>query len=165
MQLVIQNGIVIATHDDSQNIVGLYPGATILPVIGQYKVGDPSPTFNLAQAQAIKIQAIQAAWNAKEDGGFPYLGKTIQSDPRTVQRINYARIGAEAAIAAGQASVYSGNWLCADGSLLPLTAQQAVDMATAYSMFGLGLYNHAQALFLQVLSATTADQVNQIPNW
>jgi len=125
----------------------------------------PTAAELLATAQASKVAAIQAAWQAQEQGGFPYLGKTIQSDPLNAQRITFASIGAQAAITANTDSAYTGSWLCADGTLLPLTAQQTVSMADAFAVFGLGIYNHAQALLLQVQAATTVTAVQAISIW
>jgi hypothetical protein len=125
----------------------------------------PTAVELLATAQESKVAAIQATWQAQEQGGFPYLGKTIQSDPINAQRITFASIGAQAAITANTDSAYTGSWLCADGTLLPLTAQQTVGMADAFAVFGLGIYNHAQALLLQVQAATTVTAVQGISNW
>lgn len=157
------NGGVIRTADGAS--IPADPGNTDYQQYLRWKAagGVPDPSQTLAEAQAAKMAVIDAAWKAHEQGGFSYLGKTIQSDPLSAQRITFAVFGAQAALAANQ--TYSGSWLCADGTLLPLTTQQVIEMAVAYSMFGLELYNHAQALFLQVQQADTADAVNAIPNW
>jgi hypothetical protein len=117
----------------------------------------------LSQVQNTKTLAIQAAWQANEQGGFPYLGKTIQSDPINAQRITFASLGAQAAISNN--TFYSGSWICTDGTSLPLTAQQTISMAATFAVFGLGVYNHAQELLLKVHNATTVVEVKQIPNW
>lgn len=67
--------------------------------------------------------------DALESSGFTYLGKTIDSDHTSVQRISVA---VQAAQMAAQASVpFAIQWTCADSSTLLLDAQAMLGMPVA----------------------------------
>jgi hypothetical protein len=44
MHYVIKDGHVLATHDDDQDLTGLYPGADIVLSEARAQPGDPDPT-------------------------------------------------------------------------------------------------------------------------
>ena len=50
MQIVLQNGVVFATHDDGQDLTGLYPGFEIRFTVNTCKPGDPDPRTSAEQA-------------------------------------------------------------------------------------------------------------------
>lgn len=91
----------------------------------------------LELAQAAKWSQVKAERDRLETSGFPYLGKWIDSDARSVQRITGAVQAAQAALAAGAA--FEIGWTCADDSVLKLDAQQMLGMTVA-------LASHANAL-------------------
>ena len=46
MQLVLKNGLVVATHEDEQNVASLYPGCEVATYAGISSPGDPDPRTN-----------------------------------------------------------------------------------------------------------------------
>jgi len=117
----------------------------------------------LTEYQQQKNALINAQRDTLEQAGFTYLGKTIQSDPISAQRIQFAAFSAQQAIANN--TVFSLNWTCADNSILTLTAAQTVSMALTLTQNVQTLFTHAQALKTQVANATTTEAVDAIANW
>jgi hypothetical protein len=50
MQIVLQNGVVFATHDDGQDLTGLYPSCEIRFTANVCKPGDPDPRTDAEKA-------------------------------------------------------------------------------------------------------------------
>lgn len=110
--------------------------------------------MDLAAAQAAKLAAITAERDRREREGFPYLGKVLDSNPRSVQRITAAALAAQAALAAGQS--FSLDWTCADNSLLTLDAHGVIGMPVALAQHAAALHAHARAL--KTAAEATVDQ-------
>jgi hypothetical protein len=120
---------------------------------------DPVAGPTLAQAQATKIAAIQAAWSSLEQSGIPYLGKTIPTDPVSAERIAFAVLNAT------NNSSFTATWLCSDGTTLSLTASQIIALGQALATFDAPLADHADGLIAQVNACTTVAAVEAIANW
>lgn len=90
------------------------------------------------------IAGINLERDRRETVGFSYLGKMIDSDPRSVQRINTAVQAAQAAHGAGQ--TFSIEWTCADNSTLMLDGSQMIAMPLALAIHGNTIHQHAKAL-------------------
>lgn len=127
-QLPLQADPTVAANPQAYLISpeGPFAGATLLE--------EATP---LERQQSIKWAEIKGERDRRETGGFSYLGKVIDSDSRSVQRIALAVQSAQAAIAGGVAFAIS--WTCADDSVLELDAQQMLGMTVA-------LADHANAL-------------------
>ena len=93
---------------------------------------------DLATARAEVRAAINRERDRREVGGFPYLGKTLDSDSRSAQRISVAVAAAQAAVAAGQP--FALDWICADNSTLSLDAAGVIGMPVALAQYGLALH-------------------------
>lgn len=83
----------------------------------------------LQVAQDAKWAEIKAERDRLETAGFPYLGKWIDSDARSVQRITGAVQAAQAALADG--APFEIGWTTADNSVLQLYAEQMMGMTVA----------------------------------
>jgi hypothetical protein len=56
MQLVLRNGVILATHDDGQQLRGLYPGCLIVNYNGNATPGDVDPRSNEEKSRAYRDQ-------------------------------------------------------------------------------------------------------------
>ena len=122
--------------------------------------GSGSPSWaatDLAAAQAAAIAQINAKRDATEQGTFAYLGKLIDADPVSCQRITVAASTAQMALSSNVP--YALEWSCADNSLLPLDALGVLGMMQALGSHGLAVHLHARGLKTAVLAATTVEQV------
>jgi len=60
MQLVLKDNYVLATHEDGQVLVGLYPGCEVVSYAGAIKPGDPDPRTDREKMQVYRDQRRQA---------------------------------------------------------------------------------------------------------
>lgn len=129
----------------------------------QWRV-DTLPADQIAANIASKKQALLAAVTAKRDEtetlGFPYLGKVIDSDPRSVQRINTA---AQAAMLASMAAQpFAVEWTCADNSTIQVDAEKMVAMPAALAAHANALHEHARTLKAAIQAAANAQELSAI---
>lgn len=92
-----------------------------------------------------------------ESAGFPLSGKMLDSDTRSVQRINTAVQAAQAALATGLP--FSIVWTCADGSALSLDAAGMLAAPVALAMYANQLHQIAKQLRTQIEAAANAEEV------
>ena len=124
----------------------------------------PDPAQTIDEVRTAKVSAIKAMRDSLEQtGGFTYLGKILDSDSVSVERLNVAVEAAQATLAAGQ--TFSLDWTCQDNSVLTMTAAQIVGAPVALAQSKEVLYARARDLEAQVDSAVTVDAVDKIPNW
>jgi hypothetical protein len=114
----------------------------------------------LAEVKTARWSEMKRHRDLLEASGFPYLAKTIDSDSRSVQRINTAVQAAQAAIGAGQP--FPIVWTCADNSLLDLDAVGVVGMPVALAMYADHLHQIAKGLRSQIEAAANAAQVQAV---
>ena len=114
---------------------------------------------NIEARKTELLTAINVKRDRLEESGFTYQGKLVDSDPRSVQRINTSVQAAQAAASAGQS--FSLDWTCADGSTLTLDAAGMMGMPVALAMYANVLHQHARALKELVANATTVAQIEQ----
>lgn len=103
---------------------------------------------------------VRSERDTRETAGFPYLGKTIDSDPRSVQRINTAVQAAQAAAAANQP--FTLFWTCQDNTTLELDATGMMEMPVALAVYANSLHETARTLRAQIDAATTPEAVEAI---
>lgn len=96
----------------------------------------------------------------REASGFAYLGKVLDSDPRSVLRINTLAMTAQAALAAEQP--FEIEWTCQDNSTLALDALSAIGMPTALAMWANTLHQHARGLKDLIAAAETGEDLDEI---
>lgn len=114
----------------------------------------------LADLAAAKWVQIKAERDRQESAGFPYLGRWLDSDSLSVQRISAAALAGLAALAAGAS--LSIEWTCADNSVLTLDAQQLAAMPTALAAHADVLHQISRDLRAQIDAATTAEALELI---
>ncbi len=141
---------------------GIYLGAFcgVEPSTGAIEVPSPPvdardtwqfPGWDCIGRQRMEfISAINDERDRREELGFPYRGKLLDSTPRSVQRITAAALAAQAVLATGQP--YSVDWVCADNSTLILDAAGVIGMPVALALHAAALHDHAR-----VLKAAVAD--------
>lgn len=88
--------------------------------------------------------AVNAERDRREAGAFPYQGRLLDGDERSVKRILTAVQAAQAAQAAGQP--FEIDWMCADNSTLALDAAGMIAMPAAMAAHGYALHLHGRAL-------------------
>lgn len=115
-------------------------------------VTKPLETLRAQRWSDIKLQR-----DLLEASGFPYLGKSLDSDSRSVQRINTAVQAAQAALAVGQP--FAIVWTCADNTLLELDGAQMLGAPVALALYADHLHQTAKALHAQIDAATTAEAI------
>jgi hypothetical protein len=129
-----------------------------------YYADDPQPqTDPLAGIRQAQIAAINAERDRREQSSFPYMGKRIDSDPVSVQRISVAAATAQMALAQGVP--FSLEWTCADNSLLPLDAAGVLGMMQALGAYGLSLHMHARALKDAVNASDDPASIDTSSGW
>lgn len=119
----------------------------------------PGPT--VAELKAQKRAEINARRDAKEAEGFYYNGVLFDSDQRSANRISFAALAAQAALAAGQE--FNVDWTAADNSVVPLDAAGVIGLAVALAQYGAINFYTAKALKAQVEAAATPEEVATVP--
>lgn len=114
----------------------------------------------LADVRAARWAEVKRHRNLLEASGFPYLGKVLDSDERSVQRITTVVQAAQAAL--GASVPFSIVWTCADNSSLALDAVAAMGMPVALAQYADQLHQTAKTLRAQIDAATTVPQVEAI---
>lgn len=104
--------------------------------------------------------AINAERDRREEAGFVYLGRPVDSDSRSVQRIGVAVQAAQAAAGAGQP--FAIEWMCQDNTLLALDAAGMMGMPVALAMAGNALHQHARTLKAAVDAADSVAALEAI---
>lgn len=103
---------------------------------------------------------VNAERDAHEQGGFAYMGKVIDSDPLSAQRL----IGAAqlAQIAIGAAQPFSIDWTCADDTSLTMDAQQMLGAMAALGQHVTAVHARARQLKAQLEAAQTVAELEQV---
>lgn len=117
----------------------------------------------LGATRAAVIEQINAERNRREQTSFPFLGKQIDSDPVSVQRITVATNTAQMALAAGVP--YEVDWACADNSILPLDAMGVLGMMQALGSYGLALHMYSRSLKAAVLVSDAPESIDILTGW
>lgn len=111
----------------------------------------------------LRIQAwakIKAERDQKEQSGVPYLGKVLDSDTTSVQRIAIAVQAAQAAVAADLPFTLA--WTMQDNTAVKMDAAQVVGMSVALAQYSDSLHQIARGLRAQVETAKTAEELANI---
>lgn len=138
--------------DESGIYLGAFCGAE--PPEGAREVHEP-PTDardiwqfpgweSTTRTRADLLVRINEERDRREELGFPYRGKWLDSTTRSVQRITTAALAAQAALAAG--APFAIDWTCADNSVLPLDAGGVIGMPVALAQHAAALHAHARSL-------------------
>lgn len=114
----------------------------------------------IAISRQDQLDYIKAMRDSLETAGFLYMGTVIDSDPRSVQRINTAVQAAQAAITLGVP--FSVDWTAQDNSVVSMTAEDVIGMASALALYGNTLHVIARERKATILSATTVEEINAV---
>ncbi|SEO64673.1 DUF4376 domain-containing protein [Nitrosovibrio sp. Nv6] len=128
--------------------------------VTRWKAAGAPPKRTLAEVKADARRQINSRRDTLEAAGFAYLGKTFDSDNRSVQRISVAALAASTALAAGQP--WSMDWTAQDNSAITLDAEAMGAMPDALASYALDLHNHAKAKKAEIDACTTIAQVEAI---
>ncbi len=116
------------------------------------------PTFeDLKQA---KREAVNARRDELETSGFLFNGVLFDSDQRSANRILFAALAAQSAIATG--TPYAVDWAAADNSVVTLDAYGVVGMAVALAQSGAVNFYAAKDLKAEIDAAETQEQLDAI---
>lgn len=119
---------------------------------------EPEPT--LEELKASKWAVIKNIRDRLEQSGVPYMGKTLDSDTVSVQRIAIAVQAAQAAIAANL--LFTLAWTMQDNTAVEMDAAQVVGMSVALAQYSDDLHQIARALREQIEAAKTAEELEAI---
>jgi Domain of unknown function (DUF4376) len=147
---IMQGGTWVQSWD----VVELYDAAQRARVLAD------AEAKSHAIAKSSKHEAVNAERNRRETAGFPYQGKTLDSDPVSVQRITVAVQAAQAALSAGQP--FAVEWVCADNTTLALDAAGLIGMPVALAAHANALHMHGRSLKAQITAATNAAELDAI---
>jgi hypothetical protein len=128
-------------------------------VDGAFAVIVPVPP-TLDELKTARWAAIKQMRDRLETEGFVYLGNLLQSDARSVLRINTRAQAAREAIDAGQELLTY--WKATDNTLMPLDAQQMAAMPGALSEHANHLHTVAGFLLAQIEAAETPEELATI---
>lgn len=146
--------------------VGVFPLAEVKPALlpfqfygapvvsettGQWVRTWPVVEESLESAKTLTKNIITGLRDRKETQGFRFQNKILQSDQRSVSRINTVVQGAQAALAAGQP--FSTEWKTLDNTRLPLDAAGMLALVVAFCERGQALHDYADGLKAQVSEA------------
>lgn len=115
---------------------------------------------NIPQLRADKWAEIKKVRDDLEQAGFPYLGKVLDSDPVSVQRITTAVQAAQAAEASG--TPFEISWTCADNTPLALDGPGMLGVPAALAAYGNSLHQTGVALRQAIEAATTPEAIAAI---
>lgn len=110
--------------------------------------------------RAAMIANINAERDRREAEHFPYQGKQLDCNTRSVQRITAAALAAQAALAANQP--FALDWTCADNSVLALDAAGVAGIPTALAAHAASLHTHAKALKARATAAEWQHELDTI---
>lgn len=123
----------------------------------------PNAEERLTAARAEVCARVNAERNRREQASFAYLGKRIDSDSVSVQRITVAQATAQMALSAGVP--YEIEWSCADNTMLALDAMGVLGMMQALGSYGLALHMHSRALKAQVNASEDPESIDILVGW
>jgi hypothetical protein len=114
----------------------------------------------LADFKAAHWREMKRHRDLLEASGFPYLGKRLDSDARSVQRINTAVQAAQAAMAVEQP--FAITWTCADNTLLALDGAGMLGVPVALARYADHLHQTCKTLRAQIDAAAMPAEVQAI---
>lgn len=158
---LLNEGYIIISAEDWHHYVGNRgTGDNGTGYIRDAKTGKPvsapAPALpSIEDVAASTWSAIKAARDFAEQSGCPYLGKTLDSDQLSVQRISIAVQATQGALAAGAAD-FALDWTMQDNSVVKMTAAQVIGMSAALAAYSNRLHEKARAL-RETLDAIVAD--------
>lgn len=128
--------------------------------VNRWKAADAPPVRTLEDVKRDCRSQINAERDTREQAGFPYLDKVLDSDAKSVQRISITVQAAQAAMAVGQP--FSVDWTCQDNTTLTMDAAQVMGMPVALALYAKQLHEHAQTRKAEIDAATTIEDAESV---
>ena len=115
---------------------------------------------SIDEQRAAKWEEIKTERDKREQAGTPYMGKTLDCDEKSIQRITVAVQAAQSAISIG--SDFALDWTMQDNSVITMTAAQVCGMSVAIAKNSNGLHKIARELREKIEAATTETDLSAI---
>ncbi|QND84665.1 DUF4376 domain-containing protein [Chromobacterium vaccinii] len=115
---------------------------------------------SLDALRAAAASRVNAARDRVEASGFPYLGAMIDSDSRSVERINTAAMAA--LIAKTNKQQYSIDWKTAGNEKMPLDADGMLGLQAALQAWGRRALDEADRRKAAIAAANSGDEIAAI---
>jgi hypothetical protein len=115
-------------------------------------INNPAKPLDVAKAEL--RTKVNDKRNELEVGGFPYMGKVFDSDPRSFYRITTAN---DAAL---KDPSFSIEWTVADNTKLAMNAQEMLGVMPALAGYGQLIFNNSVALKKLIDEAESVEQLN-----
>lgn len=116
--------------------------------------------YPLDLAREAKWQEIKSARDQKEQAGLPYMGKVLDNDPISVQRITTAVQAAQLAIS--QSQEFSIDWTTQDNTTLVMTAVEVCGIPLALAKYSNDLHVTARTLKDEIDNATSIEEIEKV---
>lgn len=129
------------------------------PSIKHTSQADGTWGYPLELAKKEKWQEMKVIRNQKEQAGLPYMGKVLDVDALSMQRIVILVQAAQTAI--NQNQKFSINWTTKDNSEVLLTAQDVVGIPVAFAQYNDKLHVKAQSLKEAIYKAETLEEIEK----
>ena len=147
----------VGTNNDFYKSIGMQEMDVEQGYDGNWYISGYTPTQPLDELKLIKRTEVNRARDAKEQGGFEYLGKVFDSDSISCQRISCA---AQAlSLANDNASIV---WTCQDNSTIELNKAQLLGLVVALAQHSNACHKEATAIKQQISAAQTIEELNAI---
>jgi len=143
-----------------QYVLGTPPKGNMRVVDGQFE-DIPLATTPLSDIKDARWDSMKAKRDALEAYAFPYMGKMLQSDERSVIRLNTSIQDAQIAQSTG-GSFDPVLWQCLDNTGLLLDMDGFLGIPAALKAHSLNLFTIAQQLRARIYDATTPEEVAAI---
>lgn len=165
---LLAEGYVVISEEDWHHYIGNRgTGDNGTGYIRDPKTGKPvsaplPPLPPVEDVAASTWEAIKAARDAAEQSGCPYMGKTLDSDSTSVQRISIAVQAAQGALAAGVEG-FVLDWTMQDNTVVAMTAEQVIGMSAALAAYSNELHERARVLREQIEQVVADYRAGALP--
>ena len=146
----IPTPIIAIDNDEHQDCIS-NPGKRRVDLTTR-EIVEYTPTVTLAEVQDQAWARIKTERDKREQSGAPYLTGTLDSDSVSTQRIAIAVQAALAAKSAGTA--FTLDWTMQDNSVVAMTADQVIGMATALATHSNAVHEAARTVRETIYAAT-----------
>lgn len=113
---------------------------------------------SLEHAHEHRVYDAKRTRDVLEADVFTFAGRLIQSDDRSVARINSATLRARGVSPVNRDRPML-SWRDKSNAAMPLTANEVIDMQRAMSTFHESLHNHYRTIRALLDAATTIDEI------
>lgn len=147
---LLAEGYVVISEDDFNYYIGNCgngdngTGYIRDLITGKPISAPPPPLPPVEEVAAEKWKEIKEARDAAEQSGCPYMGKVLDSDSISVQRINTAVQAAQ--VAATQKQDFAIDWTMQDNTIVTMSIADVLGMPVALATYSNALHEKARSL-------------------